>query len=103
MTESINLFLLTLKGKSTSKLKMKQQSPFCGVEDYYNSDSSASFPKKVVFPQFEVESSQTVIMLAMMIGAANFEEEFALKATLERLSKKSTEKDARIKPGGTHR
>ena len=77
---------------------MKQQSPFFGVEDYYSSDSSASPPKKVVFPQSEAESSQTVIMPAMMIGAVNFEEEFAsMKATLERLSKESVEKDARIR------
>jgi len=47
------------------------------VEDYYCSDSSASTPKKVVFLQSEGKSSQTVIMLAMMIGAVNFEEEFA--------------------------
>jgi len=38
-----------LKGKATSTLKMKQLSPFFGVEDYYSSDSSASLPKKVVF------------------------------------------------------
>jgi len=37
-------------------------------------------------------------MPAMMIGFVNFEEEFAsMKATLERLSKESAEKDARIK------
>jgi len=37
-------------------------------------------------------------MTAVMIGAINFEEEFAsMKATLERLSKEIAEKDARIK------
>ena len=66
-----------LKGKATSTLKMKQQSSFFGVEDYYSSDSSASPPKKVVLSQSKAESSQTVIMPAMMIGAVNFEEEFA--------------------------
>jgi len=61
----------SLKGKFTSTLKMKQQSPFFGVEDYYNSDSSASPPKKVVFPQSEAESLQKVITPAMMIGVVN--------------------------------
>ena len=46
------------KGKSTSTLKMKQQSSFFGVEDYYSIDSSASPPKKVILPQSEAESSQ---------------------------------------------
>jgi len=87
-----------LKEKSTSTLKIKQQSPFLKVEDYYSSDSSASSPNKVVFPQFEAESLQTVIMPTMTIGAVNLEEELAsTKATLERLSKESVEKDARIK------
>jgi len=92
-----------LKGEAVSTLKMKQQSSFFGVEDYYNSDSSASPPKKVVFPQSKAESSQTAIMPAMMIGAVNFEEEFAsMKATLERLLKESAEKDARIQRQKEH-
>jgi len=92
-----------LKGKSTSTLKMKQQSPFFGAEDYYSSDSSASPSKKVVLLQSEVESSQTVIMPAMMIRAVNFEEEFAsMKAMLERLSEESVEKDTRIKRQEEH-
>jgi len=87
-----------VKGKSTPKLKMKHQYPFFEVEDYYNSDSSASPPKKMGFSQSEAESSQTLIMPAMMIGAVNLEEEFAsMKATLEGVSKESAEKDARIK------
>ena len=87
-----------LKGKSALKLKMKQQSPFFEVEDYYSNDSSASSPKKVVFLQFEAESSQTVIMHAMMIAAVNFEEECSsMKTMLGRLSKESAKKDARIK------
>jgi len=73
------------------------------VEDYHNSDSSLSLTKKVVFSQFEAESSQTVIMPIMMIGVVNFEEEFAsMTATLERLSKESVEKDARIKRQEEH-
>jgi len=37
-------------------------------------------------------------MPAMMVGVINFEEEFvSMKATLERLSKESAKKDARIK------
>jgi len=68
------------------------------VKVYYRSDSSASSPRKVARPQSKAESSLTVIMPAMMIGAVNFEEEFvSMKATLERLSKESVEKDARIK------
>ena len=60
--------------------------------------SSASSPNKVVFSQSEVESSKTVIMPTMMIGAVNFEEEFtSMKATLGRLFKESVKKDARIK------
>ena len=73
------------------------------VEDYYNSDSSASSPKKVVFPQFEAELSQTVIMPSMTIGAMNLEEEFAsMTVTLERLSKESAGKDACIKRQEEH-
>ena len=64
-----SLLVDPLKGKSTSKLKIKQQSPFLGVEDYYSNDSSASPSNKLVFPQSEAESSQTVIMPAMMIRA----------------------------------
>jgi len=68
------------------------------VEDYHSSDSLALLSKKVAFPQFEVESLQTVIMLVMMIGAMNLEEEFvSMKAVLERLSKDSAENDAGIK------
>ena len=70
------LFIDPLKGKSTSK-KDEAAIFIFSMEDYYSSDSSASSPKKVVFLQSEGKSSQTIIMLAMMIGAVNFEEEFA--------------------------
>jgi len=57
----------------------------------------------VAFPQSEAESSQTVIMPAMMIGIVNLKEEFAsTKATLERLSKESAEKDSYIKRHEEH-
>jgi len=76
MTELVELYLLTLL----------REHPFLRWK-IYNSDSFATSPKTVVFLQSEVESFQTVIMLAMMIGAVNFEKEFAsMKATLERLS-----------------
>jgi len=45
-----SLFVDSLKGNTTLTLKMKQQSTFFWVEDYYNSDSSTSPPKRVVFP-----------------------------------------------------
>jgi len=48
--------------------------------------------------EIEVESSDTVIMSVMMTGAANLEEQLAsMKATLDRLSKESAEKDAQIR------
>jgi len=98
-----SLLVDPLKGKSTSKLKMKQQSPFLGVEDYYSNDSSASPSNKLVFPQSEAESSQTVIMPAMMIRAVNLEEEFTcMKVMLKRLFKESAEEDARIKRQEEH-
>ena len=49
------LFVVPLKGKSNPKLKMKQQSPFLEVEEYYSSNSSASSSKKVVFPQSKMQ------------------------------------------------
>jgi len=48
--------------------------------------------------EIEAESSDTVIMPVMMTGAANLKEQLAsMKATLDRLSKESAEKDAQIK------
>jgi len=92
-----------LKGKSIQEMKMKHQSPFFEVEGYYSSDSSASSPRRATIPESEAESSPTIIMPATMVGAINFEEEFAImKATLGRLSKESAEKDARIKRQEEH-
>ena len=93
-----SLLVDPLKEKSTSTLKMKQQSPFLEVEDYYSNDSPASPPNKVVFPQSEAELSQIVIMPAMMIGVVNLEEELvSMEATLERLSKESAKKDSGLR------
>jgi len=73
------------------------------MEDYHSSDSSVSPLKQVVFPQSEAELSQTVIMPAMMIRAVNLEKEFTImKATLEKLSKESAEKDSRIERQEEH-
>ena len=64
-------------------------------DDYGGSDSSPISPRDWLFSQVEVESSNTIIMPVMVTGAINFEEELAnMKATLERLSKESEEKDA---------
>jgi len=82
---------------------MKHYAPFFKVEDDYISDSSMPSPSKSVLSQFEIKSSQTFIMLAMMIEAVNFEEKLAsMKAKLERLSKESAEKDAHIKRQEQH-
>ena len=66
------------KGKSIHELKTKHQSPFFEVEYYYSSDSSMSSLRKASLPQSKAESSPTSILLAMMVGAVNFEEEFAV-------------------------
>jgi len=96
-------FVDPLKGKSIQEWKMKHQSPFFEVEDYYSSDFSASSPRKAALAQSEAESSPTVIMPAMMIEAVNFEEEFAcMKAMLERLFRESAKKDAQIKRQKEH-
>ena len=48
--------------------------------------------------EIEVESSDTIIKLVMMTGAANLEEQLtSMKATLDRLSKESAEKDDQVK------
>ena len=45
----------------------------------------------------EVESSKTVVMLAMMIGTATLKEEMAnIKAMLEKLTRENEEKEACI-------
>ena len=98
LTKSVKFNLLTPLGNSVPELKMKPQSPFFEVEDYYSSDSYPPSSRKTVFSQFETKLFHTVIMLAMMIGAVNLEEELAnIKATLEKLSKESPKKDAHIK------
>ena len=45
----------------------------------------------------KVESSKTIVMLAMMTGSTTLEEEMAnMKAILEKLTRESEEKEARI-------
>jgi len=73
--------------------------PF-GLEDggYLSSDSSSTSSKKSLSSHAEAKSSDTVIMPVMVTEAANFEEQLAsMKATLDRLSKESAEKDAQMK------
>ena len=70
-------FVEFLNGKFVLKLKVKPQSPFFEVEDYYSSDSIAPSLRKTVFSQSEAESSHAVIMHAIMIKPINFEEELA--------------------------
>jgi len=78
--------------------KLNLQFPICEVEDYYSSDTSPPLPKGARMSEIETESSDTVIMPVMMTRAANLEEQLAsMMATLDRLSKKSAEKDAQIK------
>ena len=72
--------------------------PPCEVEDYYNGDSSSSSLKQVFQSKTEAESSKTVNVLVMTIGANNLKEEMvAMKAMLEQLVKESEEKEAHIK------
>ena len=72
--------------------------PF-GEEDhgYTSSDSLPPSPRELVV-ESETESSNSVIMPAMVMEATNVEEQLAdMKATLERLAKENLEKDAQIK------
>jgi len=64
-----------LKGKYVPTFKMKPQSPFFEVEDYYSKDCSALSLRTTIFSQHQAESSHTVIMPWMMIGAVNFKED----------------------------
>jgi len=78
--------------------------PF-GLEDdgYSCSDSSLTSSKKSLSSHAEAESSDIIIMLVMVIEAANFEKQLAsMKAALDRLSKESAKKDAQIKRQNEH-
>jgi len=67
-------------------------------DGYLSSDLSAATPWESPASHVEVKSSDTVVMLVMVTEAANIEEQLAkMKATLDRLSKESAEKDAQIK------
>jgi len=75
----------------------KLPTPLCKVEDYYSSDSSSPSLKQIFQSEIEAESSKTIVMLVMTIGTNNLGEEMAAKkAMLERLVKKSEEKEAHI-------
>ena len=73
--------------------------PFNFEDDGYSSSDSSLTPSKgSLSSQAKAESFDTVIMPVMVTGATNFEEQLAsMKATLDRLSKQSAEKDAQIK------
>ena len=76
----------------------KRSSPPYEVEDYYISDSSSPSLKQVFQLETEAESFKAAVMPVMAVGTNNLEEEMAsIKAMLERLVKKSEEKEARIK------
>jgi len=78
--------------------KLSLQSSICKVEDDYTGESSVPSPKGGRMSEIEAKSFDTVIMPIMMTGAANLEEQLAsIKATLDRLSKESAEKEAQIK------
>ena len=77
---------------------LQLQSPICEVEDYYSSNSSSPSTKEAHMSVTEVKSSKTIVMPAMMTSTTTLEEEMAkMKAILEKLTKKSAEKEARIK------
>ena len=69
--------------------------PFDLANDgYLSSDSSMSSSKKSLFLYVEVESSNTVIISVMVTEADNAKEQLAsIKATLDKLSRESAEKD----------
>jgi len=73
--------------------------PFNLANDgYSSSDSFLSTSKESLFFHTEVESSDTVVMPVMVTKAANVEEQLeSMKATLDRPSRESAEKNAQIK------
>jgi len=82
------------KAQGPSKLSIAP----CEVEDYYSSDSSSPSLKQGFQLETEAESSKTIVVPVITIGAKNLEEDMAaIKAMLERLVKEKEEKEARIK------
>jgi len=65
-------------------------------DDGYSSyDTSLASSKGSLFSHVKIEFSDTVIMPVMVTAATNFKEQLAsMKATLDKLSKESAEKDA---------
>ena len=70
--------------------------PFNFEDDgYSSSDASLASSKGSLFSHVKIEFSDTVIMPVMVTAATNFKEQLAsMKATLDKLSKESAEKDA---------
>jgi len=65
-------------------------------DGHSSSDFSLSSSEELLFLHAEIESSDAIIMPVMVIEAANIEEQ-SMKATLDRLSRESVEKDVQIK------
>jgi len=64
---------------------------------YTSGDSSQASPRELVI-ELETESSNSVIMPAMVTEATNVEKQLVnMKATLERFAKESLGKDTQIK------
>jgi len=67
-------------------------------DGYLSSNSSAITPKESFPSHVEVESSNTIVMPVMVTEAINTKKQLAnMKATLDRISKASAEKDTQIK------
>ena len=68
------------------------------VDGYDSSYFSSLWLKQAFQSLTEAESSKTIVMPVMIIGTNNLEEEVAtIKATVEKLTKKNKEKEARLK------
>ena len=99
--------LLILQGLKTSQKasswmdeiqNLQFQSPISEVEDYEISNSSWPSPKRAHLSKIEAESSKTIVTPAIMAGSASLGEGMAnMKAIIEKLTRESEEKEARIK------
>jgi len=68
------------------------------VESYDSSDFSSFWRKQAFWSIIEVGSSKTIVMPVIIIGTNNWKKEIAtIKATVEKLTKKNEEKEARLK------
>jgi len=68
-------------------------------DDGYSSGASSQLSsKESLFSHDETNSSNTVVMLVMVIEVTNIEEQLAsMKATMDKLLKEGAQKDAQIK------